>query len=227
MESGDYWSDPAAHVPSVVQSATASAATQLEHRRRADVRGAGSPMARCSMSTTRAGRSATGCSYGVAHFGNCYGAAALATGLARQTLMQMARVAGQFAPARRRDRALARASCRRGRARFGFAGRWLDRAREQQLNSRQLQAQLNAIGGDGLPRARRQRAPAPGRAPDRGGPPFGEPQPIRLGCDRRRAGRHLPALRRALRGLTRVVGALTNRLSRVRAAATPRMRRRD
>ncbi len=201
MESGDYWSDPAAHVPSVVQSATASA--------------------RLSWSTddelTFEDWFADGAlfdehdpgwaigdwlSYGVAHFGNCYGAAALATGLARQTLMQMARVAGQFAPARRREGLSLELHAVVAELDSDSQDDWLDRAHEQQLNSRQLQAQLNAIGGDGLRERGDERAPAPGRAPDRGGPPRREPQPVRLGCDRRRAGRHLPALRRALRGLT-------------------------
>jgi hypothetical protein len=147
MESGDYWADPASHVPAVVQAATTSA--------------------RLSWSTddelTFEDWFADGevfdehdpgwaigdwLSYGVAHFGNCYGAAALATGLARQTLMQMARVAGQFAPARRREGLSLELHAVVAELGSDAQDDWFDLAREQQLNPRQLQQQLNAFGRD-------------------------------------------------------------------------------
>jgi hypothetical protein len=144
MESGDYWSNPAAHVPSVVPAAAS---------------------ARLSWSTddelTFEDWCADGAvfdehdpgwaigdwmSYGVANFDNCYGAAALATGLTRLTLMQMARVADQFAPARRREGLSLELHAVVAELGSDSQDDWLDLAREQQLNSRQLQAQLNAVG---------------------------------------------------------------------------------
>lgn len=149
MESGDYWADPAAHVPSVVQSATASQRLSWSTD---DELTFEEWFADGALFDEHDPGWAIGdwLSYGVAHFGNCYGAAALATGLARQTLMQMARVAGQFAPARRRDGLSLELHAVVAELDLDSQDDWLDRAHEQQLNSRQLQAQLNAIGGNGL-----------------------------------------------------------------------------
>jgi hypothetical protein len=149
MEPGQYWSDPAAHAPSVVEAATGSA--QLGWSTNAEL-----TFEEWFADGGRFDEQDPGwaigdwLSYGVAHFGNCYGAAALATGLARQTLMQMARVARQFAPARRREGVSLELHAVVAELDSDLQEEWLDRAREQQLNPRQLQAQLNAFQRDNL-----------------------------------------------------------------------------
>jgi hypothetical protein len=149
MESGDYWSDPAAHVPSVVQAATTSARLSWSAD---DELTFEEWFADGELFDEHDPGWAIGdwLSYGVAHFGNCYGSAALATGLARQTLMRMARVAGQFAPARRRDGLSLELHAVVAELDADSQDDWLELAREQQLNPRQLQAQLNAFGRDNL-----------------------------------------------------------------------------
>jgi hypothetical protein len=149
MKSGDYWSDPASHVPSVVQGATAP--TRLSWSTDDELT-FDDWFADGALFDEHDPGWAIGdwLSYGVAHFGNCYGAAALATGLGRQTLMQMARVAGQFAPARRREGMSLELHAVVAQLDSDSQDDWLDLAREQELNSRQLQAQLNAFGRDNL-----------------------------------------------------------------------------
>lgn len=83
-------------------------------------------------------------SFGVAHFGNCYGPAVLVTGLARQTLMQMAAVAGQFARGRRRLELSLQHHAVVAELSSADQDEWLDRAIEQALAPRQLQAEVNA-----------------------------------------------------------------------------------
>jgi hypothetical protein len=156
MESGDYWSNPAAHVPSVVQAATASARLSWSAD---DELAFEDWFADGELFDEHDPGWAIGdwLTYGVAHFGNCYGAAALATGLPRQTLMQMARVAGQFAPARRREGLSLELHAVVAELDSDSQDDWLDQAREQQLNPRQLQAQLNAFQRDSFHAAERRR----------------------------------------------------------------------
>ncbi len=149
MESENYWSGPAAHVPSVVQAATASARLSWSTNDELTFEDWFADGARFDEDDP-GWAIGDWLSYGVAHFGNCYGAAALATGLARQTLMQMARVAGQFAPARRREGVSLELHAVVAELGSDLQDDWLELAREQQLNPRQLQAQLNALGRDYL-----------------------------------------------------------------------------
>jgi hypothetical protein len=149
VESGDYWSDPAANVPSVVQAATASARLSWSTD---DELTFDDWFADGALFDEHDPGWAIGdwLTYGVAHFDNCRGAAALATGLAPQTLMEMARVAGQFVPARRREGLSLEVHAVVAELDSDSQDDWLELAREQQLNSRQLQAQLNAVVLDDL-----------------------------------------------------------------------------
>jgi len=142
MQSRDYWSD-SANVPSVVQAATASARLSWSTDEELPYE---DWLADGSLFDAHDPGWAIGdwLAYGVANFGNCYGAAALTTGLARQTLMQMALVAGQFAPARRRDGLSLKLHAVVAELDSDAQDDWLDRASEEQFNPRQLRAMLNA-----------------------------------------------------------------------------------
>jgi hypothetical protein len=82
--------------------------------------------------------------YGVAHFGNCYAAAVLVTGLVRQRLMHMAAVAAQFAPGRRRLELSLEHHAVVAELNADDQDDWLDLATDEALTSRQLQAEVNA-----------------------------------------------------------------------------------
>jgi hypothetical protein len=143
MQSGDYWSDSATHVPSVVQAATAS--TRLSWSTDVEL-SYEDWLADGALFDEYDPGWAIGdwLTYGVAHFGNCYGAAAMRTGIARQTLKQMAQIAAQFAPARRREELPLEVHGVVAELDADAQEEWLDRASEEGLNYRQLRALLNA-----------------------------------------------------------------------------------
>jgi len=141
--SGDFWPESAMPVPRVVAAGTASARVSWSapgDLAYADWLADGKAFDRNDPGW------AIGdwLSYGVAHFGNCYGPAVLATGLVRQRLMQMATVAGQFAPGRRRPELSLQHHAVVAELNSDDQDDWLDLATEAALTARQLQAELNA-----------------------------------------------------------------------------------
>jgi hypothetical protein len=144
MGSGDdFWPDSSAHVPRVVPSA---ASTRIEWS-------AGEELtyeewvADGALFEEQGSGWAIGdwVAYGVARFGNIYGAAALATGIPRPRLLQLWRIASQFAPARRRG-ALTLEHHGVVVELDGDAQEWwLDRAESERYSARELRAEFDVI----------------------------------------------------------------------------------